>query len=215
MLEEGLHELNLDIRPISLDEWLPDRCLGGGIPLDPKDLFAEAGCSSLNWFYTYGIREKLVKIYREAIEEYGGCGFVAWLNNKIVGYHNFFPREMARKIKFFGWGKQEDASPYTLVHNCVTHIRGGYSRKKIGTRLVKHSLSWGKQNGWKRFEVHLVLPDIEDGYRNEQKSCRTFWEKLGLTVFRTEPASERTRNCYSVDVRYSMAVNLTEGFLAS
>jgi GNAT superfamily N-acetyltransferase len=206
-------KLSLDIRPISLDEWLPDRCLGGGRPIDPEAISAESGCSSLDWFYTHGSREKLVDIYLKAIEEYGGCGFVAWLDDKIVGYHTFFPREMARKIKFFGWGNPEDASPNTLVHNCVTHIRGDYSRKKIGTHLVKRSLAWGKENGWKRFEVHLVLPDIEDGFRNEQKSCRTFWEKFGLMVYRTKPASEETRKEYGVDIRYSMAVDLTEWFL--
>lgn len=209
-----MFDLNLDIRPIHMDEWLPDRCLGGGSPIDPKVVAPSSGCNSLDWFYTHGSREKLVEIYQEAIEEHGGCVFVAWFDDKIVGYHNFFPREMVHKIKFFGWGKPEDVIPSTLVHNCITTVRGDYSRKKIGTRLVKQSLAWGKENGWKRFEVHLVLPDVEEGFRNEQKSCRTFWEKLGLTVYRTEPASEETRKNYGVDIRYSMAVDL-ENWLVS
>ena len=228
-----MSELDLDIRPIAMDEWLPDRCLGGGKPIDPKRLKPEAGCSSLCWFYTataLGIsreeslarglleitkeanqnpacREMLVELYRETIEKYGGCGFVAWLDGKIAGYHTFFPREVACRIRFFGWGSDTDDSARTLVHNCITHIRGDYSRKKIGTRLARASLSWAKDKGWKRFEVHLVLPDVEDGFHSEQKSCRTFWEKLGLTVYRTEE-DEGAQEHYGVPVRHSMAVDL-------
>lgn len=229
-----MNELDLDIRPIAMDEWLPDRCLGGGKPIDPATLRPEAGCSSLCWFYTataLGIsreeslarpldeiheaayqnpacRRMLVELYRKTIEKHGGCGFVAWLAGKIVGYHTFFPREIACRIKFFGWGDDTSDHPRTLVHNCITHVRGDYSRKKIGTRLARASLSWAKDNGWKRFEVHLVLPDVEDGFRSEQKSCRTFWEKLGLTVYRTQE-DEGTREHYGVPVRHSMAADLT------
>jgi len=226
-------ELALDVRPIALDGWLPDRCLGGGKPIDPATLRPEAGCSSLCWFYTataLGIsreeslarpldeiheaanrnpacRQMLVDLYREAINKHGGCGFVAWLGEKIVGYHTFFPRKIAGRIRFFGWGSDADNSPLTLGHNCITLVRGEYSRKKIGTQLARASLSWAKDNGWKRFEVHLVLPDLEDGFQSEQKSCRTFWEKLGLTVYRTEE-DEGILEHYGVPIRHSMAVDL-------
>lgn len=229
-----MNNLDLDIRPIAMDEWLPDRCLGGGKPIDPTKLTLQAGCSSLCWFYTataLGIsreeslnrpldeitkkanrepacRNMLVDLYRETIEKHGGCGFVAWLEGKILGYHTFFPRDIARRIRFFGWGEDNDNSIRTLTHNCITHVRGDYSRKKIGTRLARVSLAWAKDNGWERFEVHLVLPDVEDGYRNEQKSCRTFWEKLGLTVYRTKEDEETQKN-YGVPVRHSMAVDMT------
>lgn len=230
-----MNDLDLDIRPITMDEWLPDRCLGGGKPIDPSKLTLQAGCTSLCLFYTataLGIsrqesltqpadeikkkadrepacRSMLVELYRETIEKHGGCGFVAWYEGKIVGYHNFFPRNIARRIKFFGWGEDIDSSKLTLIHNCITHIRGDYRRKKIGTRLARTSLTWAKENGWERFEVHLVLPDVENGFRNEQKSCRTFWEKLGLTVFRTFSSDEETQKVYGVPVRHSMAVDLT------
>ena len=228
-----MNELDLDIRPIAMDEWLPDRCLGGGKPIDPTTLGLEAGCSSLCWFYTataLGIsreeslarpldeiheaasqnpacRRMLVELYRETIEKHGGCGFVAWLAGKIVGYHTFFPREIARRVRFFGWGQDADDDARTLVHNCVTHVRGTYSRRKIGTRLVQRSLAWAKANDWERFEVHLVLPDVEDGFQSEQKSCCTFWERLGLTVYRTEE-DEGTQEHYGVPVRHSMAADL-------
>jgi len=196
------------IRPISFDEWLPDRCLGGGQPFDPNAYSPEAGCSSLDWFYTHGSREKLEQIYREAIQDYGGCGFVTWDGNKVIAYHTFFPRKIAQKIKFFGWGTQEDTQKNTLVHNCITMVRGAYFRKGICSNLVRHSLKWAKENGWSRFEVHLVLPDCEEGWKSEQKTCRTFWEKLGFQVYRTEEADEGTRNAFSVDKRYSMYLTL-------
>ena len=196
------------IRPISAAEWLPDRCLGGGEPFDPRASEPQPGCSSLDWFYTHGSRKKLEALYREALQEYGGCGFVTWEGEKVVAYHNFFPREMARRIKFYGWGADGDVHPQTLVHNCLTMVRNRYFRKGICSALVRRSLQWATEQGWKRFEVHLVLPDFEKGWQGEQKTCRTFWEKLGFRVYRSQDADEETRRIFGVDERYSMFLTL-------
>ncbi len=196
------------IRPICKDEWLPDRCLVSQEPFDPKAHQRQAGCSSLDWFFTHGSREKLEEIYTRAIDEYGGCGFVTWEADKVVAYHTFFPREIAQQIKFFGWGTDEDTDPKTLVHNCITLVRGKYRRRGIGTSLVKHSLQWAKENGWQRFEVHLVLPDCDEGWKGEQKTCRTFWEKLGFQVYRSEEADDETKELFGVNERFSMYLGL-------
>lgn len=205
----GSRDIHYEIRPIRAGEWLPDRCMPSGEPLDPKTVTREAGCSSLNSFYTKGSREKLETLYRKVLDCTGCCGFVAWIGGRIVGYNNFFPREVAQDIEFYGWGRQEDDTSSTLVHNCISIIRNAdYRRKRIGTSLIACSLDWAKQNGWKRFEVHLVLPDIPAGFENEQKSCQTFWEKFGFEVFRSEESSVETKNAYEVDVRHSMALDL-------
>lgn len=199
---------NLEIKPIRLDEWLPDRCLVRDEPFDPTENEPQAGCGSFDRFYTHGDRIKLENIYKEAIDSHGGCGFVVWEGRKVVAYHTFFPREMARRIKFFGWGTEEDTIPQTILHNCITSIRGRYRRNGIGSSLIKSSLKWCKEQGWKRFEVHLVLPDCAEGWKGEQKTCRTFWDRLGLKVLRTEDADEETRSFFRVDNRYSMFVDL-------
>lgn len=135
---------------------------------------------------------------------------MTWEGDNVIAYHNFFPREMAQEIKFFGWGTEEDTHEKTLVHNCLTMVRGRYFRKGICSSLVKHSLEWAKQNGWKRFEVHLVLPDCEKGWQGEQKTCRTFWEKLRFQVYRSQEADEETRRIFEVDTRYSMFITFNE-----
>ena len=196
------------IRPIRLDQWLPDRCLGSGRPFDPDAHPPEAGCSSLDWFHTHGSREKLEAIYRQAIKDDGGCGFVTWHDDKVIAYHTFFSRKIAQKIKFFGWGSQEDTHEKTLVHNCLTMVKGSYLRKGVCSNLVKHSLKWAKESGWSRFEVHLVLPDCEEGWNSEQKTCSPFWEKLGFEIYRTEEADEETRKTFPVDRRFSMYLTL-------
>ncbi len=196
------------IKPISFTEWLPDRCLGGGQPFDPNAYPPEAGCSSLDWFYTHGSREKLEEIYREAIRDDGGCGFITWHGKKVIAYHTFFSRNIAQKIKFFGWGSMEDTQESTLVHNCLTMIKGAYFRQGICSNLVRHSLRWAIENGWSRFEVHHVLPDCEEGWKSEQKSCRTFWEKLGFEIYRVEEADEETRKTFLIDKRFSMYLTL-------
>ena len=206
--------MEYEIRPISRDEWLPDRCMPAGDPLDPAGLEPEHGCGSLAQHcekFAPGSRALLEGLYRDALARFGCCGFVAWHEGKIVGYNNFFPREIAADIRFYGWGTEEDVAPKTLVHNCISILRNdSFRRKGIGTNLMLHSLRWGKSEGWRRMEVHLVLPNVASGFANEQKSGQAFWEKLGFSVFKSEEACAATKEMYGVDERYSMAVYLNE-----
>ena len=190
-------EVKYEIRPISMAEWMPDGCMGFGPPIDPSTDKPGSGCDSLQPC-TKGSRERLVAMYRDVLAECGCCGFVAWVPGGIVGYNNFFPREWAQRIRFHGWGTEEDDAPRTLVHNCIS-IRGNpeYRRQGIGTSLIRSSLTWAKDNGWKRFEVHLVTPDSPENFLGEQKSCRSFWGKLGFEVFREDESGT-----------FSMAIDL-------
>lgn len=204
--------MDCEIRAISSHEWLPDRCMPAGSPLDPVTLEPEAGCASLAQHckkFAPGSRDLLEQLYLDVLARFGCCGFVAWYENKIVGYNNFFPREIASEIKFYGWGTENDVVPKTLVHNCISILQNDkFRRKGIGTNLMLRSLRWAKSEGWKRMEVHLVLPDTAGGIANEQKSGKKFWEKLGFAVFRSEKACEKTRELYKINERYSMAVDL-------
>ncbi len=199
----------IKIRPIRPDEWLPDRCLTGLEPFDRNSCPPEPGCSSLNHFQKID-RETLEKWYRLAIDEYGGCGFVAWENDKIIAYHNFFPGEVAKKFKFYGYGFAKSQPDKTLVHNCLTIVKGDYLRKGISSRLVKESIDWAKANDWKRFEVHLVLPDCERGWQSDQKSCLSFWEKFGFRIFKEYRADKESEKYYGVTKRYSIYLSLDD-----
>lgn len=197
----------ITITPINVDEWLPDRCLNRSEPFDPKAYPPASGCPSLNYFQKIS-RESLEQIYQLAINKYGGCGFVAWINERVVAYHNFFPVEMAKKIKFYGSGFDSPRPKKTLIHNCLTIIKGKYLRKGISSRLVKKSIEWARTNNWKRFEVHLVLPDCEKGWQSDQKSCLSFWERFGFRVFKEYEADKETRQHYGVTKRYSIFLPL-------
>jgi GNAT superfamily N-acetyltransferase len=197
----------IKIKPIKLDEWLPDRCLNGIEPFDPKSYSPEPGCPSLNYFQKNN-RESLEQIYRMTINKYGGCGFVAWDNDKIIAYHNFFPTEIAKQIKFYGYGFDLAYIDNTLIHNCLTIVKGDYLRKGISSRLVKASIDWAKANDWKRFEVHLVLPDCEKGWQSDQKSCLSFWKRFGFRIFKEYKADKETEQYYRVTKRYSIYLPL-------
>jgi GNAT superfamily N-acetyltransferase len=205
-------ELILDtiiIKPIRLDEWLPDRCLNGIEPFDPKINLPETGCPSLNYSQK-NTRETLEQLYRLTINKYGGCGFVAREKEKVIAYHNFFPLEIAQKIKFYGCGSDQVQPVRTLVHNCLTIVKGDYLRKGIASSLVKESINWARMNVWKRFEVHLVLPDCEKGWQSDQKSCSTFWERLGFRIYKEYDAGKDAEQFYGVTKLYSMCLSLDE-----
>jgi GNAT superfamily N-acetyltransferase len=197
----------IKIKPIKLNEWLPDRCLNGFEPFDPKSYSPEPGCPSLNYFQKNN-RESLEQIYRLTINKYGGCGFVAWDNDKIIAYHNFFPSEIAQKIRFYGYGFDSFKSDKILIHNCLTIVKGDYLRKGISSQLVKASIEWARKNDWKRFEVHLVLPDCKLGWQSDQKSCLSFWERFGFRIFKEYDADRETKQFYEVTKRYSLYLSL-------
>jgi hypothetical protein len=90
---------NLEIKPIKVDEWLPDRCLVWDEPFDPRENEPQAGCASLDRFCTHGSRSKLEDIYKEAIDSFNGCGFVVWEKKEVIAYHTFFPREIAQNVQ--------------------------------------------------------------------------------------------------------------------
>lgn len=200
----------ITIKPIKLDDWLPDRCLHGLQPFDPRFCLPESGCPSIN-YSQHNNRETLEQLYQLTINKYGRCGFVAWDNDKIIAYHNFFPLEIAQKIRFYGYGFDSYQPDSTLIHNCLTIVKGAYLRKGIGSRLVKTSLDWARINDWKRFEVHFVLPDSEKGWQSDQKSCLTFWERFGFRVFKEYNADKETEKYYGVTKRYSIYLSLKNG----
>ena len=197
----------IEIRPIKLDEWLPDRCLIGTEPFDPNSYLPEVGCPSLNYFKRNS-REALEQLYELTINTYGGCGCVAWDKDKIVAYHNFFPQEIASQTKFYGYGFDSVQISNTLVHNCLTIVKGDYLRKGISSRLVTASIDWAKANNWKRFEVHFVLPDCETGWQSDQKSCMSFWKRFGFRIFKEYDANTETGKSYGATKRYSVYLQL-------
>lgn len=199
-----------EIRPICGKEWLPDRCMATGIPLHIRDSSPQYGCPGF-LFGNPGIRNRIdfEDFYRNVLNRFSGCGFVAWEKGAVIGYTNFFPHGIAQKIKFYGWGEAEDEQPDTLVHHCVSIVQNpDYRHKGIGGNLLRHSLEWAKANKWRRYEVHHVLPDNEKGIADNQKSVLSFWRKLGFSISGEEEADNDTREYYGVNTRYSLALDL-------
>ena len=194
------------IEPIKIESWLPDRCLNSSVFFDPKTTGPESGCPSIHLGKEHS-REMLEEIYRETITTYGGCGFIAWNKQKVVAYHNFFPSDMAQKIKFYGWGSAL-SSERTLIHNCLTITKGPFLRTGIATHLVNESLNWARIHDWERFQVNLVLPDCEKGWKLDQKSCLSFWKKFGFVIDQEHEADKETKSFYGAEKRYSLQLLL-------
>ena len=202
--------LTYEIRPVHAAEWLPDRCMSMMDPLAISHLTPQCGCPGLlSGKSPIRNRTDFEDFYSYVLNRFSCCGFVAWEKNRIIGYTNFFPHAIAREIKFYGWGGEEEVQPGTLVHHCISIIRNpDYRRKGIGSGLIRHSLEWARMHGWKRYEVHCVLPDTDQGAPSEQKSILSFWRKSGFTITREEEADEETRKCYGAVKRYSLALDL-------
>ncbi len=197
------------IRPMCAEEWLPDRCLSVKEPVNPHDPVPRYGCPNLLFGGSIRNRTEFEDFYRNVLDQFTCCGFIAWEGDRIIGYVNFFPQKIAQKIKFYGWGDTKDEQPDTLIHHCISVIQNpNYRRKGIGTDLIRHSLEWAETRAWKRYEVHRVLPDMDKGIASEQKSTLSFWRKLGFSIIGEEDADEATKQYYGANKRYSMALDM-------
>ena len=188
----------IEIRPISLDEYLPDRCMGSE-PFDPSEVQRSRGCTSLSEVANLGT--DLETFYQQSIERYGGCGFVAWDGNLVVGHITFFSDEVARQVRFWGWGEEDLPVTHALVINCISVATNPkYRRIGIGTRFVQSAMDWARENSWPRLEVHIVPTGLglsAPTWRSEQKGARPFWEQLGFRVVRISGREETLACCFA------------------
>jgi GNAT superfamily N-acetyltransferase len=117
----------------------------GSQPFDPSKIKKLQGCPSLS--EVGNLKTDLETFYRKVIGEYGGCGFVAWYRNLVAGHITFFPNEVARQIRFWGWGERDLPIVRALIINCISIASNEkYRRIGIGTHLVTSMINWAQEN---------------------------------------------------------------------
>ena len=60
-----------------------------------------------------------------------------------------------------------------------------YQRKGIGTRMARELIRWAKEKGWESIEA-TAYEEVEIMYANFGAAGRSFWEKLGFGLVKTE-----------------------------
>ncbi len=170
----------LDVRPISADEWLPDRCLRLKDSFDPSAAEAQAGCERLQAFFTNGRRERLVSLYEDCLLRFGGCGFVAWEGDQVAGYNTFFPKDWSPTRRH---PVADLRAPGTLHHHCISVVQSAQiGEDALASELLRRTFDWARENGWERFEVQAVFPTNLACQKVLAVYTQAFWEKLGLRV---------------------------------
>ena len=125
------------------------------------------------------------RFHRELMERYGNSAILAWCENKLVGFVNFYPdnacppaplcpgveSELEEKYEQTAWPETPST---TLCIGCV-NVAAGFHRAGVGTRLAKKAIAWAKENGYKS-----IVADAND--TKWWKPCKPFWEKLGFRV---------------------------------
>lgn len=132
------------------------------------------------------------KIHELLLHQYGTGAFLAWENNRIVGFINFhpdgldLPAELCMQKDHPGLLKKIDEflpklSRFTLRIRCKS-IAPEYRDKGIGKVLLNALLEWAKTHGYR--ELRILCP------KQDQKfPARIFWEKLGFSAVHQEKDS--------------------------
>jgi GNAT superfamily N-acetyltransferase len=188
------------------------RCLHGG-PLTTDSLERWDREGDLPWAE---FRARNLPLLRNLVETYGACGVAARVGDHLVGQLRFYPRAVC-ELAEGGLGMcLQQQSPHgppndlghrrfpplaeikdkTLVVHCMMLASAGpdgesHRRKGTGTRMARALIDWATANGWQAIEAtaYESLPIV---YAITGQADRSFWEKLGYRLVRTErePALE-------------------------
>lgn len=181
--------MQYEIRPISVEQWLPDRCLRFKEPFKPSESQPAAGCERLQAVFSKGERSRLVALYEDILLRYGCCGFVAWQGEMVLGYNTFFPRNWSPTLPR---GQADLISQGTLVHHCISIADSEKFREdEMAGEMIRRSLTWARDHGWERFEVSDVYHDKLPFANMIRRHYRSFWEKLGFQVERETDSGGR------------------------
>lgn len=195
---------NVVIEPMTKD-FILWRCLHGG-PLSKESI------EQLPDEYADGLmkfRAVNVPLLKKLIETYGTCAILAKDGDLVVGTLRFYPKILFSDGSISGFCLQqgppygpsessavrelpllEDIDDKTLKVHCMMtgspkQKENPYKRKGIGTRMACELIRWAKEKGWERIEA-TAYEEVEIMYAIFGAAGKSFWEKLGFSVVKTE-----------------------------
>jgi len=183
------------------------RCLHGG-PLTPDTIMNPEPHPRVPWTE---LCARNIPLLEKLTDTYGACAILARDGERIVGQLRFYPKALqgmagTEELEFcmqqvYPHGPQDDfverafparadLSEKTLLVHCLmtgspSQKENPYLRKGVGTRLVRFLTDWARAQGWQAIEAK-THEDIPLLYAMSGSAGRTFWEKLGFHVAKTE-----------------------------
>ena len=193
------------IKPMTKD-FIMWRCLHDG-PLSRETIDRWDPKTNIPWEQ---FRSRNVPLLKRFIETYGTCMMLAWDGGQVVGFLFFIPKAV---LAMDGAGllclqQNPPAGPSadfatrrfpspaaikdkTLTVRCIMtgspkFSENPYQRQGIGTRMAQALIEWARENGWRGIEARS-FEDLPSLYAHTGNAGRTFWEKLGFRIAKTEP----------------------------
>ncbi|MBN2375064.1 MAG: GNAT family N-acetyltransferase [Sedimentisphaerales bacterium] len=155
------------------------------------------------------LRAVNIPLLEKLIETYGTCAILAKDSDLVVGSLRFYPKILFPEGSMIGFCLQQEP-PYgpsestaarefpslkniqdkTLKVHCMMagssqQKKNPYKRKGIGTRMARELICWAQEHGWESIEA-TAYEEVEIMYANFGAAGRSFWEKLGFGLVKTE-----------------------------
>jgi len=180
------------------------RCLPGG-PLS-KESIEKLPPKSLTDFEKF--RAINVPLLEKLIKTYGTCAILAKDGDKVVGTLRFYPKilfsdedygfclqqgppygpsesSVARELPPLAGIGDKTLEVHCMMTGSPKQKQNPYQRKGIGTRMARELIRWAQEKGWESIEA-TAYEEVEIMYANFGAAGRSFWEKLGFSLVKTE-----------------------------
>jgi hypothetical protein len=194
----------IEIKPMT-EDFIAWRCLHGG-PFSKESIE-----KSPPKFHTdfKKLRAINIPLLEKLIKTYGTCAILAKDDDLVVGTLRFYPKILFSDGSISGFCLQqepphgpsessmakelpplEDIQNKTLKVHCMMtgsskQKENPYRRKGIGTRMARELIRWAREKGWESIEA-TAYEEVEIMYTSFGAAGRSFWEKLGFDLVKTE-----------------------------
>ena len=193
----------IEIKPMT-EDFILWRCLHGG-PLSKENIEKLPDEHADNLKKCLAINVPLLK---KLIKTYGTCAILAKDGDLVVGTLRFYPRTLfsdqgygfclqqgppygpsensaARELPPLGEIEDKTLKVHCMMTGAPKQKENPYKRKGIGTRMARELIRWAKEKGWESIEA-TAYEEVEIMYANFGAAGRSFWEKLGFSLVKTE-----------------------------
>ncbi len=181
------------------------RCLHGG-PLTRDNLERYEANPDVDW---PAMRARNLPLLSALTEAYGACAVTAREGDSVIGTLRFYPKAVitlagsqgfclqqpfpggpAQDFKDTVFRPPEELEDRTLTVHCLAAGQPGarddtHRRKGLGTRMVRTLIDWARPRGWRAIET-ATYADLDILYTISGSAGRTFWERLGFHIARTD-----------------------------
>lgn len=150
------------------------------------------------------------RVNAEASRKFGTSAFLAWEDEKVIGFVTFYPRGFfPQDLRPCPWDRESlltiareglsGGSSGQLQVGCLVVCESPlFRRRGVASSLVQEMVEWARREGWSEILVPGISIGKGTGWEESSHPPRLFWERFG---FRSPAGTEEISSKVQLGLR--------------